>query len=111
MTNQTKQRNVPNAPKKAAPKQILPSSRYYTTNKNNINNNLTNENVIGAEEVNINEMVETVKKYAIGNKPVPYHHPKLNYKAPQMKLPAFVKGGKSRRTRRRSTKRRHTRKH
>jgi len=107
MENQT--RKVPNAPKKAAPREILPSSSYYT-NKNN-NNNLTNENVIGAEEVNLNEMVETVKKYAIGNKPVPYHHPKLNYKAPTMKLPAFVKGGKSRQKTRRSSKRRHSRKH
>jgi hypothetical protein len=49
-----------------------------------------------------------VKKHAIGNKAVPYHHPKLNYKAPKMKLPARLKGGK---TRRRKQRKSSTRKH
>jgi hypothetical protein len=99
------QNKSPSTPKKEKPKHILPSSRYYTNNNNN--NNLTNEN-LNAEEVNIDEMVKLFKKHAIGNKPIPYHHPKLNYQAPKMKLPSHLRGGK---TRRRKQRKSSTRKH
>jgi hypothetical protein len=102
MTKTQTKNKTPNTPKKAPPKHILPSSRYYP---NNNNNNLTNEN-LNAEEVNINEMVNIVKKHAVGNKAVPYHHPKLNYKAPKMKLPSHIRGGTRRRKHRKSLTRR-----
>jgi hypothetical protein len=53
-------------------------------------------------------MVKLFQKHAIGNKPIPYHHPKLNYQAPKMKLPAHLRGGK---TRRRKQRKSSTRKH
>jgi len=98
--------NKPTTPKKAPYKGILPSSRYYTRNNEN-NENLSAEN-LNAKPVNITELVEVVKKYP-GNKPLPFSHPNLNYQVPKMKLPAHLQGG--RKTRRRRSKRRHTRKH
>jgi hypothetical protein len=98
--------NQPTTPKKAPYKGILPSSRYYTTNNEN-NENLTPEN-LNAKPVNLAGLLEAVKKHP-GNKPLPFSHKNLNYQVPKMKLPAHIKGG--RKTRRRRSKRTHTRKH
>jgi hypothetical protein len=98
-------KKAPGAPKKAPPKRILPSSRYYTTSKEN---NLTRENIENVEEVNLTALVEEAKKYP-GNKPIPFHHPQLNLPVPKLKLPAHLQGGKTRR--RRLGKKKSTRKH
>lgn len=99
--------NAPGAPKKAPTKGIPASSRYYTENNEN---NLSPENLNNVKEVNLSKLVENVKKYP-GNSPIPERHPNLNYrpKVPTMKLPAHLKGGKK--TRRRQSKKRHTRRH
>lgn len=94
---------IPSTPKKAPPKQILPSSRYYTNN--NENNNLIPEN-LNVKSVDINTLVEQVKLYP-GNKKIPSTHPNLNYKqeVPKLKLPPQVRGGKHTRKTKRSMKR------
>jgi hypothetical protein len=109
MTN----RKVPGAPKKEAPKAIPPSSRFYTTTKEN-NENLSNENLENIQEVNVSALVEEVKKYP-GNSPILSSHKLLNAPVnpvPKMTLPPHLRGkGGKRKTRRRHTKRRYTRKH
>ena len=83
---------VPPAPKKAPYAGIPPSSPFYTEN----NNNLTNENVENIKEVNIEKLVEEVKRYP-GNKPFPFSPSPLN-------LPPRLQGGKTKRRRHSSKK-------
>lgn len=96
--------NAPRTPNKEPTKGIPRNSPYYSENNEN---NLNAENLI-VEKVNLNKLVENVKKFP-GNSPIPERHPNLNYrpKVPTMKLPAHLKGGKK--TRRRQSRRRLTR--
>jgi len=103
-------RNAPPAPIKAPPQEILASSRFYAENNEN---NLTPEDLENIQEVNVSALVEQVKKYP-GNSPIPSNHKILNSPVnpvPKMKLPNHLRGGKRKTHRKRSTKRKHTRKH
>lgn len=93
-------RQPPGAPKKAPPKFILPSSRFYTENNEN-NLTATNRKV---KTVKLKGLVEAARKNP-GNVNINYFHKNLN-------TPVNPKGGKRKTQRkRRHTKRKHTRKH
>jgi len=104
-------KNPPAAPQKAPPKFILPSSRFYPKNNNE---NLNNENLETVEEMSENNLQRLVKETlnSPGNTTNPKYSPSiLNLKVPKMKLPNHLRGGKRKTHRKRSTKRKHTRKH
>lgn len=98
-------KNPPGAPKKAPPKYILPSSRFYTGKKEN---NLSNENITNVEELS-EEALETMieeTRGSPGNTNPTYSKSILNYKpkVPKMKLPAHLQSGGKRKTRKQKTR-------
>ena len=101
---------APNTPHKKPSYSIPASSPYYSSEEENEN---IENNINGVEEVNTAALVNLVQKRGVGNTHGPLgFHPQINLRAPTMKLPTFVKGGKrSRRKSNKSRKAKKTRKH